>query len=767
NSYSTGTYVDVNGETQEIVYFTGANSHVYQELYRYTDQAANNYILLHEDAALTKYAYTYSVDENGNISITFDLNAPRTFYSYAAATYQLTQDIRFNDVSNYANWSTAKPANAGKFSPLGNGKYPFSGTLDGAGHTIEGMYLYGTNYTAPFGHAKNATFKNLNIAKSFVVGAFYSSLLVGNIAGDLTIENCNVEGYLTVSSYASAMLVGNGSANALIKNVTISGNAVYTKNSNPFGAFMGSVGGTALLVNCANYANIESTQVNGSIAGFIGNCLGDKTLINCHNFGDLTVAGGGTSGGFVANIDAGSLYLYNCTNYGDVKIAGAGATGVVGGLIGNVGRNNTNCYIYNSANYGDVSAQNGLAGGIVGVTTANTPRAGLVVKNCLQAGTVTSAQENGAGLLLGGINNKSPNLSYSKQFTDNFYVAQGDLDLPLLADDTNFNASYDKFENNIAVTDAAAAVEALNANATAGTLPAVPDGSYNPWYVSSETGKALPALNDAQIGASLAMGSQLALNFYVKCNPLTQYRGAVFTYGEHTLTYKGQVKFEGDYYEHYVVGGIDPSKLNETAEAQLAEKNNGAALASVQYNVATYAQRKYGEAGEALKGLLYALAAYGEAAGSEGTFEAVTGLAYSADLVKADFDTLKENGLYPAPTGTSSSAIQMSLSIGTESVVPVVKVEGATEILVKYSWEDEVTSYPVSDSGIVVLDAVTANALYANISLTANGETVVWSVASFVNAIMESDLPTAEQKTLAQAMALYMDAVHTYAGMKK
>ena len=66
-----------------------------------------------------------------------------------AGSYYLTADI---DLS----------AKSGQ-SPIGNKETPFTGTFDGNGKTISGLFLTGEKYQALFGCAENVTIKNLQV----------------------------------------------------------------------------------------------------------------------------------------------------------------------------------------------------------------------------------------------------------------------------------------------------------------------------------------------------------------------------------------------------------------------------------------------------------------------------------------------------------------------------------------------------------------------------------------------------------------------------
>ena len=57
-----------------------------------------------------------------------------------AACGKLTADILLNDTTNWTSWNeSTAPANT--WTPIGNNSQPFTGTLDGDGHSVSGIYI--------------------------------------------------------------------------------------------------------------------------------------------------------------------------------------------------------------------------------------------------------------------------------------------------------------------------------------------------------------------------------------------------------------------------------------------------------------------------------------------------------------------------------------------------------------------------------------------------------------------------------------------------
>lgn len=128
--------------------------------------------------------------------------------SYYKKYFKLTTDL---------DYAVDQWGNQGDFTPVGFGAsaYGFSGTFDGAGHTIsntkvtisyvQSSGLIGDFYAGVFGYMNGATIKNLKSENMYVLfsGTNVSNFYIGGIAGVShwsTISYCEVEN-LKVSSY--------------------------------------------------------------------------------------------------------------------------------------------------------------------------------------------------------------------------------------------------------------------------------------------------------------------------------------------------------------------------------------------------------------------------------------------------------------------------------------------------------------------------------------------------------------------------------------
>ena len=172
----------------------------------------------------------------------------------------------------------------------------YSGTFNGAGHTINGLNIQdgNTDGVGLFGTINGATIKNLNVSGS--VSSSNSSFvggIVGKTGGTAVIENCSFSGSVTSGKTGSSAGVGGiaGRVNA----------------------------GTVTITGCANSANISG----GVAGGILGYCTSRGNVIeNCYNTG--TISGSSRTGG-IAGQAASTAEIKNCcTTQGN--ISGFGGT---------------------------------------------------------------------------------------------------------------------------------------------------------------------------------------------------------------------------------------------------------------------------------------------------------------------------------------------------------------------------------------------------------------------------------------------------------
>ncbi|MCL2606936.1 MAG: hypothetical protein FWD92_00005 [Methanomassiliicoccaceae archaeon] len=323
------------------------------------------------------------------------------------AYYYLTQDIVMS----------------GEWTPIGSSTTPFSGTLDGQGHTISGLTING-GVGGLFGNTSGSTVtsiflsiemvvtnnsggvissaNNTHISHTHVYGTISNSLLISThsvgglvgISSNVTIENSSFSGTLHAQRVGGA--IGSANLSYSISEFSNTGNISNTYNGGIIGGIIGltSNGSSGTISKSSNLGKINSA-LSSDVGGIIGRALGNNILIiDSFNQGDITSDGtrlGASSnlGGIIGSGNSSSpIIVDRVFNAGSISSDGFGNAG---GLFGNT-RVTT---IINSFNIGPVSTgiEVALAGGLVGDAVER-----VHIINSYSAAPITGASGAIAGL---------------------------------------------------------------------------------------------------------------------------------------------------------------------------------------------------------------------------------------------------------------------------------------------------------------------------------------------------------------------------------
>lgn len=234
----------------------------------------------------------------------------------------LTADIELNESGSTAN----------EWTPIGTSENPFTGTFDGAGYTVSGVYV--------------------NKPDMIGVGLFG------------VVKNTNDEGE-TVSVTPEFIVQ---KKTVMIKNLRVTG-ATVNGYQNVGGIVGHSIG--AGMKDCY----FEGT-VNGgfnSIGGIIGYADSETVINQC--YADSTVVGKQRTGGVVGYASSNSV-ISKC--YANVNVTG---TTNVGGIVGTAGGSNlVGCFVF-----GDVAGTNRV-GGLIGYSTVSIVRGAYAYTGINSAG---------------------------------------------------------------------------------------------------------------------------------------------------------------------------------------------------------------------------------------------------------------------------------------------------------------------------------------------------------------------------------------------
>ena len=293
--------------------------------------------------------------------------------------------------------------------PVIGASAPFTGTLDGQGHTVSGLCvteLSGRTALGLFGTAEHAVLRDITVSGSIdltgvdMTGAA-DALRVGGLVGlgsGVTLERCVSQVEITVSLTNAA-----------------------DNQSAALGGLAGRLTGDAhRLTDCRNEGAITVTMAPGSrypggsgqggLGGVTGSVTSDAVLARCVNTGTITAGRAAGVGGIAGRLDGGSITVTQCANQGAVSndtaasLLRRGGTGGIAGLAVSGSITIDRCY-----NTGAVSGHTivgGILGGESGDYAASIPsytgNSALVVQNCYNAGSLrTGSSTERIGSLAG------------------------------------------------------------------------------------------------------------------------------------------------------------------------------------------------------------------------------------------------------------------------------------------------------------------------------------------------------------------------------
>ena len=342
--------------------------------------------LLDNYATPTKDGDWYVIDSVDDLKW-LATSAPKNVKAKLTADITLNKDVLNSDGS----LNTSASANFDEWKPIGTSSQPFTGTFDGGGYTIYGLYINDSskNYVGLFGYiGKNdtatGTVKNVTLADSYVSGnEFVGGICGWNKGGTIEQSTNQSTNQATVTGREQVGgICGYNSGN--ITNCT-AGGSVSTTGGDSVGGICGyNDGGT--VENCTSGCTVEGKGTStGGICGY--NWGG---LLGCRNTG--TVSGGRWVGGVCGDNCSSGNGIQGCYNEGAVF-----GTMSVGGVCGTNSGN-----LKKSYNTGNVSG-NSYVGGVCGTNNEN-------LQGCYNEGAVSGSMSVGG---VCGTNNGNLENSYN------------------------------------------------------------------------------------------------------------------------------------------------------------------------------------------------------------------------------------------------------------------------------------------------------------------------------------------------------------------
>ncbi len=296
------------------------------------------------------------------------------------AHYVLIDDI---DLSDFENWtpigSFQSLSDAPQDAEVPHPDYAFTGTFDGAGHTVSNLTVSGE---APMGAGL------FGCASGTENGAAY--------IGNFTLKNVNVSGFY---------LVG-GAVGLQFMNCSVSDIHLVGENSLTGMQGIGGIVGTGfdLISDCSAIADITVLGDDGACAGLIAGGTTMSSIKNCEaTDGSITAEGNGTWGfGALCGAPWGAAEITDCKVSGTVITVSGENNRLVGGLVGFGGTYDptapaqiTGCTVENVTII--VSDTTDSVGGLIGagkeMMEGSDVMSSFEVSDCVVSGSITGGGE--------------------------------------------------------------------------------------------------------------------------------------------------------------------------------------------------------------------------------------------------------------------------------------------------------------------------------------------------------------------------------------
>ena len=276
-----------------------------------------------------------------------------------------------------------------RWTAICNVSVSYTGTFNGNGHTISGLYCVGSHaeYIGLFGRVGNGgVVKDVIIEDSYVEGVNSAGGVCNQNAGEM--NKCSFSGIVKTSAIGAPSVGGVCAVNSG-KIIQCESSAAVTSRGN-YGRAGGVCGENSGTVSyCYNTGSVTNNNGDDNLGGVCGQNSG--TIENCYNTGSVSgygyngTASGSTTGGVCGN-NSGSIT--NCYNTGNVH-----ESLYTGGVCGNNWGSITSSY-----NTGSVAAGTiGYAGGVCGANSST-------VTHCYNTGSVSGLSDAHVGGVCGANN---------------------------------------------------------------------------------------------------------------------------------------------------------------------------------------------------------------------------------------------------------------------------------------------------------------------------------------------------------------------------
>ena len=217
------------------------------------------------------------------------------------------------------------------WEPIGNysENERYTGTFDGAGHTVKGYRINKADEMGFFGTVGGGgTVRGLTVSGDINITDKGNPTYAGGVAGNCfgTIEGCVNTASLTVS--AEDVRIGGIVGDCIggtISNCVNSGDIANTSDNMGTGGIAGKNERKGTISNCINSGNV-SNNLRGHTGGIVGHNYGDGSKIsNCLSSGGRITGGNSNVTGGVVGVNEGNSTISNCGWLGSSANKGVGS----------------------------------------------------------------------------------------------------------------------------------------------------------------------------------------------------------------------------------------------------------------------------------------------------------------------------------------------------------------------------------------------------------------------------------------------------------
>ena len=255
--------------------------------------------------------------------------------SYKNKYFRLESDIKLP-----ADWKPLGTLKEGA-ADAGSGRdmLPFSGTLDGNGHTL----TFAKGSKPLFGYVRDAKVENLNIFGTYIDGYGLVENYVVDYGKDaknwtdddpkatITAENVTIKSGTKIHQSGFIGGYASGIDHADLSDCTIEQGVIIGCNADGasaglsnIGSFGGALNGT--IKNCVSYATVYGDSTVGGIAGIRGQSTDAFSIEDCAFHGKIEATGNNVGG-----ILGSGYYMYNAPNAFGAVIKNCTVDGTVSG----------------------------------------------------------------------------------------------------------------------------------------------------------------------------------------------------------------------------------------------------------------------------------------------------------------------------------------------------------------------------------------------------------------------------------------------------